>query len=231
MKRKWPPNEEALGVELVKYLTDLGWEVYQEVSLGYGGNRADIVAVQNNLVWIIEFKTSLSLKLLEQCYNWKRYAHYVSAAIPTRRKLNELTFVNRLCKDYGIGIMTIGDPDKYTMSSRSNINELVISKLNRKACTKRITDILSDEHKIWAKAGNSTSKFYTPFQGTSRRVQDEVKARPGIMLKELIESITHHYASDTTAKACISKYIQDGVIANIRYERDGKSLRFYYTKE
>jgi len=230
-RKRWPPNEAALGVELVKYLEAQGWEVYQEVSLRYGGNRADIVATQNNLLWIIELKTSMGIKLIEQCYNWKRYAHYVSAAIPTRHKRNALTFVTKVFKDYHIGLITIDDPEDYRYANMSNIKEWIPAKLNRKAYTERVTKLLTEEQKTWAKAGNADGNFYTPFQGTSRIVQDMVRKNPGINLKKLVETITHHYASDTTARACISKWVQTGVIPNIRYEREGRSIRFYHDKE
>ena len=66
-------TEADLGEKLILWLERNGWEVYQEVQFrGYGG-IADIVAVRNKpggsgdkIMWIIELKKSLSLKVMEQ---------------------------------------------------------------------------------------------------------------------------------------------------------------------
>ncbi len=102
-------------------------------------------------------------------------------------------------------------------------------KLHRKSRTNWITDKLTEEHKTFAEAGTS-GQHYTPYRRTCRELKAYVGRYPGCNLKELIEGVNHHYASMTSAKSSISKWVQMGEIPGIRCEREGKLLRFYPTK-
>jgi hypothetical protein len=66
-------NEAEIGEAVVAWLEAQHWDVYQEVKI-YSG-IADIIAVKGNLLWAIELKKSLTLKVMEQARGWRRPAH------------------------------------------------------------------------------------------------------------------------------------------------------------
>lgn len=73
-------TEVALCERIIAWLKAQHWEVYQEVSLGYSGNRADIVATMGPTVWVIEAKLGVSLAIIDQALAWRGYAHQISIA-------------------------------------------------------------------------------------------------------------------------------------------------------
>ena len=102
MKKLTFKSEVKLAEKVIEYLQDLKWEVYQEVTIH--GQIADIVAIQNGLIWIIECKKSLSLDVIAQAEHWTHYANYVSVAVPkTYRNNNGRQFAYKVLKQYGIG--------------------------------------------------------------------------------------------------------------------------------
>ena len=214
-------KETDLAKSVVEWLESQFWDVYQEVKIYQ--SVADIIALQGPLVWAIECKTGLTLGLIGQALNWRNRANLVSVAIPQRKTQHftkARTMGNKILKDYGIGCLTVRENGEIN-------NYQHRPKLNRKARTKDIKNFLCEEQKHFAKAG-SQNKHYTPFRQTSLKVIRIVKKHPGIILKDLIDKLEyHHYASDVSAKASISHWIQTGVIKGIRYEKDGRYLRFY----
>src|SRR3990167_11042364 len=95
-------TEVQLAKPIIAYLEERGWDVYQEVLIY--GKIADIVATFGKLTWIVEVKTSLSLKLLEQIYAWRGRANFLSIAIPTTVGDG---FVKNLLMNNRIGILTV----------------------------------------------------------------------------------------------------------------------------
>lgn len=86
---------------------------------------------------------------------------------------------------------------------------------------------LNENQKNYAKAGNAEGRRWTPFQNTNQQVINYIKKNEGCSLKQLIESINHHYHSNTNARSCIAKWIKEGVIKGIKSKRDGRILRIY----
>ncbi|MEW6614017.1 MAG: hypothetical protein AB1401_00875 [Thermodesulfobacteriota bacterium] len=101
--------------------------------------------------------------------------------------------------------------------------------MRRKALVSKIMAILTKEHRTFAEAGNCDGKRFTPFQATCMKVAATVKASPGIILKDLIESVDTHYTSTSIARTSILKWTQQGIIKgiHIEYEDEGKTIRFY----
>src|SRR3989304_1278839 len=95
-------TEVDLAKPVISYLEERGWDVYQEVLIY--GKIADIVATFDKLTWIIECKTSLSLKLLEQIYAWRGRANFLSIAIPTTVGDG---FVKNLLINNRIGVLSV----------------------------------------------------------------------------------------------------------------------------
>jgi hypothetical protein len=215
------PREVDVAAPVVAYLQDLKFDVYQEVNIP-GKGRADIVAVMGQLVWIIEVKASMSLAVLEQALNWKPFAHKVSVATP-HPKWKHKTFGARLCSQIGLGLFYV---------TRNNVcQEERHAPFTRKVYTGLVTKNIHEEQKTWGAAGNATHSYYTPFRGTVLALTEYVSQHPGCGLSEAIGGIKSHYKTNGTAKSCLVKYLENGIIDTIRMEREGKIIKLYLKGE
>lgn len=214
-------SEAALAKEIVVYLRECGWDVYQEVSAR--GCAADIVAVwQNKIVWVIETKLSLNLTVLSQAWGWRRYAHYVSIGIPAsavRTKAADAGIA--FLQDKGIGCLLVGQP-----GWANNVRTAIDCKLFRKALTHHITKQLCPELRDYKQAGSTEGHRYTPFRATCDKLIREVKEHPaGIGMKEAVERVQHHYSSPSVARKCLSDLCLQGYFkADFSYVKEGRSL-------
>jgi len=77
-------REEDLARCVREYLTADGWAVYEEVFCE--GRIADLVAVREPLVQVVEVKRTLGFALAGQALRWIPYAHLVSVAVPVPEK-------------------------------------------------------------------------------------------------------------------------------------------------
>lgn len=210
-------SEQELARAVVGWLTEQHWDVYQEVSTGYMGIRADIVAVQDGISWIIETKRTLSLDLIAQAVGWIGSAHFVSVAIPrVCRESRGHTYARRLLRREGIGVIEAEDGWIHHDAPR---------KFRR--IKRPISDILCDAHKTMAEAGSSRGGYHTPFAGTCRAVRDFVHRYPGCTMREMVTGIEHHYNCDSTARSCLRNWIGTEKIPGIeqRWEQ-GKWILF-----
>ena len=204
-------TEVQLAKPVIAYLEERGWDVYQEVLIH--GKVADIVATFGKLTWIVEVKTSLSLKLLEQIYAWRGRANFLSIAIPTTVGDG---FVKNLLINNKIGVLTI---------RHSEVYENIHPQLNRK--TINIQKFIRPEHKIWAEAG-SQHGYYTPFQRTKQNIEYEIKKHPnGILFKDFIKLTEHHYSTEATARSCLRQWIDSGIIKGAKITYQGNKLFIY----
>src|SRR3989304_9433876 len=205
-------TEVDLAKPVIAYLEERGWDVYQEVLIY--GKIADIVATFGKLTYIIECKTSLSLKLLEQAYNWRGKANFVSIAIPASSSYGD--FTRDLLIRNKIGALSV----RY-----SEVYENIYPQLNRKVIN--IQKFIKPEHAIWAEAG-SQHGYYTPFQRTKGNIEFRIKHYPnGILFKDFIKLTEHHYASEATARSCLHKWIESGIIKGTKIVNQDNKLFIY----
>jgi len=220
-------TEAELAKIAVAWLRDLHWEVYQEVKMSYGDKRADIVAVQNKIVWVIETKMTMSIDLLDQAYHWRYYAHRVSICYPTRKSLGSFKYkfnlkpvVYALMRQEGIGLMTAEHGGGY-------IHESIAPRLNRTAHADRILSCLCEEHKTFAEAGNNTSTHWSPFQDTCSKLREYLTKNPGSTLKQVIDNISTHYHSKESARGSIAHWLKCGKVKGVRVEKEGRGLKLF----
>jgi len=218
--------ETVLAKQVVDWLTDQKWDVYQEVQIRSYGPVADIVAVFGNLVWVIECKKSLSLKVMEQAYRWRRYANFTSIAVEKKKGQAGSFFAEQVLRKFEIGMLVVN-----TKPKANSVLEILQAPLNRKATTIMIKERLLSAHKTFAVAGNSEGKRWTPFQQTSQNILHEVKKHPGITMTELMNKIVHHYGATSTARSCISQWAQKGMIKGVCVQRDGRIIKLYPTEQ
>jgi hypothetical protein len=226
--------ETELASKIIDWLKNQHWEVYQEVEpKGLNRGIADIVAVSGPITWIVEVKTSMSLALLEQAYTWKGYANFISVAIPTAKRWSKGRAVaEAFLRNEGIGLITY---NPYMLGYRREdyhgINVMIQPRINRKISL-AVKNSLNEHQKHYAQAGSANGRRWTPFNQTCLELQRIAKASPGISLKAAIDGIKHHYMTDSTARACIAKYLQmEGVVKGVRCEKDGRYVRLYAIEE
>lgn len=192
---------DLANIVINKY--NLNFEIYQEVEVPSG--YIDIIGVNkiDNSKIAIEVKKVFNFKLLEQGIRCKSHANYVYLAIPRCR---DLEFRARLCKDYGLGLLLI---------STDGIYEYIKPKYN---------DIKKDLRlSVYQKNNVAGSQHHriTNFDITKLNIINFLKNNDGIYnAKELISSIEHHYANNTSCLQSIKKWITKGVITEFYYEKN-----------
>ena len=221
-------KETELAKGVIAWLQDMKWDVYQEVQVFSYGAIADIVGLFDGRTWVIEVKTTLSLKVMEQAYHWKPFSNLVSVAVPRGRR-GSIEFPWKVLESFGIGLIRVVESSDWVNHASVpvwEIVELVRPQVNRRP-GKYLKDSLSEAHKTFAEAGNANKLRWSPFQQTCLDVRKFVEKNPGAGLKQIIDNVKTHYQSVQSAKSCIAKYIQMDVLKGVRSEKDGKKLRFY----
>jgi hypothetical protein len=202
-------TEVKLAEPIVAYLENSGYDVYQEVKVH--GGCADIIAVKDGEVTVVEVKTSLTISLLHQAHGWNAWANRIYIAVPyTRDKARY--FAYRVCRDYGLGVLLV---NKKTMGVREEVS----TSLHRKTASKKILAALRPEHKTYCKAGTHLGKRFTPFQETCDALKLLVKQKPGLSLDEAVKQIKHHYKTNASAKFSLAKWLKKGVVKGLKIEK------------
>ena len=209
-------RETDLARAVVSHLRALRWEIYPEVRPKGLKGCADIVAVQGPVVWVVETKLSFGLSVIEQAHDWRKYAHFVSVAVPwsERTRMAEI-----ICRRLGIGVLRV--------APGAAIDERCLPAFNGKALATRVKDGLTEKHKTYAEAGNAQGRRYTPFRRTCEEVALAVAERPGLLLAELLDRVKTHYLNRASARTCLPRWIREGIVPGVRLERDGRALRLY----
>jgi hypothetical protein len=192
-------KETELGALVVAWLKEQHWDVYQEVMFGHYGGVADIVAVRNGIMWIIECKLSYCFTVLEQASRWP--AHYRSIAVPFSRTPRDY----RVAKDYYlVGVLEVDPVSDY----RGGVYERIQPKLfvhNHKQVKKYLA-LLTELHKTYAMAGSDRGDHLTPYKQTMIDVRRYVESHPGCTIKNLFEEYgSMHYSSAASFKGNIIK--------------------------
>jgi hypothetical protein len=202
-------TEVELAAQVVAWLAGRGWTVHQEVEMGRGGPRCDLVAVRGRTVWAIECKTGVGLSVLEQAHQWLRHAHRVSVA--TRRTRN--AFAARVLRDYGVGWLTVGSRVR-----------AVVAPAERRRISDRLIASLADEQRTFAPAGNAAARFWSPWKATVAEVQAWAAAHPAGTFADLVRGIRHHYRTAATARSCLRRHLEEGLVSGVRLTREGGRL-------
>jgi len=216
--------ETDLAREVITWLIDQQWEVYQEVMPVPGGPVADIVAVQGRLVWIIECKNTFGLSVIEQAYNWRGRVHFVSVAVPVsnRNTHREHGMAGRIVRTFGIGHISVRSPGKY-----AEVRQEIEPRFNRTVKVSSLLKILTPEHKTFAEAGNNRGERWSPFQQTCTYLRRVVEQQPGLTMRDAVGSIKTHYSSPATARACLLRWVEAGIVEGVRLEREDNQLKLY----
>lgn len=192
-------KESELTNQIINYYESLNFISYKEVSLyGRGGDiRCDTYLIKDDLSIVIETKLNLTIKVIEQAYNWKNHANKVFICVPFKNKIN---FALNLCKLLNIGLI---------MCSKNNIYIKYEPIINNNIKM----PILYNEQKNTI-GGNCNSDFYTSFKNTIKNIDIFMSNKDEYLLKDMISEIKHHYVNDKSAINSIKKMIKNNVIKN-----------------
>jgi len=149
--------------------------------------------------------------VLEQAHQWLPHAHRVSVA--TRRSQN--AFAARVLRDYGVGWLAVA------VSGRVRP---IVAPAERRRISERLVRSLADEQRSFAPAGNARARFWSPWKATLAEVQAFAAAHPAAPLSDLVRGIRHHYRTAATARSCLRRHIEDGLVPGVALEREGGRL-------
>jgi hypothetical protein len=210
-------KETDLAKKVVEWLHDWHWTVYQEVQV-FRSIRADIVAVIEPRIWVIEVKVHHGINVLEQAHRWLPWSHCVSIAVPYTRGYRRGGLLDKVHRMTGIGLIRVG----------SHPDEIIPPHINRKANAVRIKNGLHEEHKHFAEAGSNCGGYFTAFAGTKKRFVKLINERPGLTIKEIVDNLGRtHYASGSIARTALSQWVRKGYIPEVERKREGKFIKYY----
>lgn len=208
-KKKAPApklSEKDLAVHVVAYLERVGYTTYKEVALhGGGSDRADIYGVAQvgsaYATVSVETKTTFSIKVIEQAWQWVGRAHSVYIAVPAAKNKSERLFARDLCAMLGIGVMEV-------TGSEVAVTNPPLHHPNPRFPT------LYEEQKN-SVAGNADNEYVTPYKLTAARIQAYMEGRATAPIATVVLQVKHHYRHNASAKSALSKLIAMGVIEGL----------------
>lgn len=208
-------SEAELAAGVVAYFQGMEWDIFQEVE-GLEG-IADIVAVKKPITMVVETKQSLTIEVIYQAHRWKQFANRVFVAVPKpQRFAPSRRFAYEVCKHFGVGLLEC--TPSYTKGEPPHVSEIVTGALNRSIVKDGIIKFLRPEHKRFAKAGAAGGGHFTPFKMTCEELRYAVVKKPGGTMKEIIDSIHHHYSTPGSARSSLAHWITAGKVPGVRLE-------------
>ena len=166
-------KESDLSSVAKQFLKDQGCEeLYGEVY------NVDLVGINKSIIYAIELKTSLNIKVMEQAAQRKEVANYVYVAIPADKLPNHFHGLNEVYRLFfkvnGIGLIKIY-PDQKTLglieSTFRYYQVLLHAKMNRHNYHKRYLQAHLVDEKKDMDGGLQTSEIDSPY----KRMINEVK--------------------------------------------------------
>lgn len=188
-QRKKPLKERDLYLPLKQFFESDGFEIYAEVPCS--GATADIVARKNNIFIVVEMKTAINLKLIEQVFNWRNKAHFVYAAVPRRTEIS--MFARQLLKDAGIGLLVLDIDNRYGDPYCSRIYKMVRAQLNRVPIVRWEQHIIPEYSQNIAGVQHpdiKASRYKIMMKHVKRLIE---RHKDGISIDEIAELIDSYY--------------------------------------
>jgi hypothetical protein len=215
-------KETDLGKPIIDYLESLHWDVYQEVPCGSG--VADIVAVLDEKMWVVELKKSLSLQLLDQAIYRCVRVHYVSIGIPSRNLDAKNYAVKTILDHYGIGVFMVGASGRLSEERKPRLNEDRLLSYDLEKTFKALHPKMKQN-----KAGSLPGNNWTPWKEWKKNVERVVTENPGITPKEMVEKLKTlaPYTKPKNAEQAAVYYARNGLIERVQVAKENNRLRLY----
>lgn len=214
-------SEQEMATLVINWLELQHWDVYQEVQFNTNSSIADIVAVRNGLIWVIECKKALTFAVMDQAKNWR--SHLRSIAVPKIRDWRSRNLPYDICKNYlSVGVLLVTNFG----TIREEVSPPIMRSYHKVA--KSMILQLSEAHKNHAQAGSANGGHYTPYRATMDLVKLFISDNPGCTLNQIFAEIEehHHYASNQSAKQSIRKALENWEDW-CRVDRSQKEYRYF----
>lgn len=214
-------SEAQLAAQVVEWLQEQHLPVYQEVRIASGSRTADIVVDVNGRAWVIECKKTFGFAVLEQAEWWYRHcASRVSVAVPLGRASHSRRFGERVCRQLGIGFITVGS---------STVVEKLEPRFTRIPPARDLLHRCRPEHKTHAKAGTNSGGLFTPYQATMKGVRRFLEQNGPSTIRQIIDSVLTHYETRSAARSCLGKNLIESQWAVC--EQSGRAFVFSVREE
>ena len=229
-------NKEAeFGLEVVELLRLLGFETWQEVSLGWGGNHAiDIVGKIGQTYVAIELKTVLNDTVLIQAAKHTKIAHYTYVMVPSTNKVKQISDVKRYyILNHNIGVIAV-NPQMLMNSIKKNHIEIrdILNNFHKysgarvpiKAPLMDIDPTLIEKHlhddmKLCL-AGSQSGGVLTPYKLSCRMIEQYLNEHPNSTRREIWDALGDklHWANYGSMCSSFHKFGNDlEVTKNIHF--------------
>lgn len=232
MSKRPIQTEADMAAGVVKWLEADGFTVYQEVDPdGRGGVRADIVAVRDSRITVVEAKKQLSWELLSQASHWQTFANRVYVAVPDAKQREGRAMAFRCCALLGLGVLEVTALWPVEEGHRPPVKEKVEPEY-RSSINPTLLHSLQPEHQTHAKAGTNAGGQWSRFRQTCAAVAAFAREHPGDTLRACLSLVDHHYSSIASGIQSLAKWSDKG-LTDIGFELrtvDG-AIRVYPAKE
>ncbi len=202
-------KETELAEKVINYLKNAQNDFYFEVATP-GGTCTDAVIKRGDDLIALEFKTSLSISLIEQAVKNKRYYSYSYAIVPKKRE----TFAYTILKQFGIGLIVCD-----WKSKNKTVVEVIKPQYNENIKKPKLRD--------WQKRSisGSQSDRLTAFKVFLESVEEQLLCNGSMTHKELFQTCYRHYTSAVYLRTNLVNHIKTGVIKSLEYKAGKFTLK------
>lgn len=222
-------SEKELAAAVVAHYSPM--PIYQEVAAAHG--VADIVIDAGGRGWVIECKLTFGLEVIGQAIRWKdQGVAIVSVAVPVPRSTNKtILAAQKILKRWGVGLIYV-ERATYPINGvqAHNIREVFPPILSRRKQFRmrnrwEILEHCREEHKTFCPAGSQSGRW-SGFKATLERVRKLLQAKGPQTMKQIVDQVETHYASNAVARRCLAQWLPDQRVAPwaVRLEHDGQVL-------
>ena len=221
-------KETELAQKIIDHFEQKGYLSYKEVSMsGRGGDpRADIYFIKkegDKIVdsIVVETKTNLSTKVIEQADVWKngKLANKVYICVPfVSKNMKSRRFLLKICRILGIGVFQYYTK-RYGLIS-PGINETIPSTIEDNI--KKYPPLFEEQRS--SIAGNDRSEYVTKFKLTVTKLNELMKNKENYIWNDLIKELDHHYHNDKSASSALKKLINQKAIVGYRFDKIDKKI-------
>lgn len=167
------------------FLVEKGCEgIYGEVG------TCDVLALQGDTNWIVELKTNLSFKLIDQAIDRTRIGHYVYIAIP-KRKSGIPRCVKEILTNHHIGLLEVGK-----RSVKETIPATYNPLANNRKAFQRVRKLIRT-YSVTQVGGVKSGESITDYSITMDKVKEFLSEHheTWFTVDKILESCETHYSN------------------------------------
>lgn len=211
-------HEEPIAACAAAHLQQQGWSLFAEVAVEDG--ICDLVARRDDsgICLIGECKAKrIGWQVIKQAARRRPYANYVCVFTPAYQDPEDEAVGIEIVRALRIGWTIVG--------GNGSVKELVPAPPLR-ADPGDIGQVLRDEHRWWAVAGNARGQRFSPHARAVRDLIEYVRTHPRCSLEDAVAAGVTHYRNAQEARRLVP-LIRKGKLGALRVRHDGVRFRLY----